>query len=83
MHSIVKTALAIGALTLPALVFAQAANGDYKGAAPQAGMPASTSASQDVGGTGAQGQAGMPTMNMRAPSRCVGPVSFCTLYFGS
>ncbi|MFX1673915.1 hypothetical protein PWR63_16885 [Paraburkholderia sp. A2WS-5] len=47
-----------------------------------AGNPQNSSGGTEMIGSGAPGVAG-PSAAGRAEPNCVGPVSFCTLYFGS
>jgi hypothetical protein len=87
MKSLLSTLLIAGMLAAPLYAYAQDSNAPANGtavnaanstgaAAPAAGM------SSDTGGVMPGAASGMRSMSPKSDT-CVGPVSYCTLFFGS
>lgn len=86
MKSLLSTLLVAGMLAAPLYGYAQESNTPAMGTEARAadstgGATPGTAATSDTGGVAPGTQSGVP---MRTKSNtCVGPVSYCTLFFGS
>src|ERR1700754_1342568 len=92
MKSVIRSLVVAGALAIPAFAFAQATDSTApQGAVVSTAQQASSSYGGAADGTSSSGQPApahhrfdfLHNGNGSKPGDCVGPASFCQIYFGS